>query len=115
MKRALFAVVLAACLPLTALAQPVHNEDLDAKLDRVLSVLEGFRHRLDALEKRVDDGLWFDRVGDVAFIDKVRLYGPPRWKEESETAIGAGNPLKFWAYVFVPRGIDTSAKAPLLV
>ena len=64
-------------------------QDVDAKLDEIIQTLDGFRHRLDALEKRIDDGLWFDRVGDVAHIDKVRLWGPPRWKEESPTAIGA--------------------------
>jgi len=104
----LLAVV--AC-PLAAPAE----DDVNAKLDRILDTLDGFRHRLDRLEKIVDDGLWFDRVGDVADIDKVRLWGPPRWKEESDTAIGAGQPLKFWAYVFIPRDHDREAKAPLLV
>ena len=51
----------------------------------------------------------------MAVIDKVRLYGPPRWKEESDTAIGAGNPVKFYAYIFFPRDLDTTQKAPLLV
>ena len=90
-------------------------KSIAAQLDGIAGTLDGFRHRLDALEKKVDDGLWFDRLGDVALIDKVRLYGPPRWKEDSETAIGAGNPVKFWAYVFLPRNLDTGKKAPLLV
>ena len=90
-------------------------EAIAAKLDAIGATLDGYRHRLDALEKKVDDGLWFDRLGDVAVIDKVRLYGPPRWKEESDTAIGAGNPVKFWSYVFFPRDLDTSSKVPLLV
>jgi len=59
--------------------------------------------------------LWYDRIGEVAVIDKVRLYGPPRWKEASETAIGAGDPVKFWAYVMLPRDLDTTKKVPLLV
>jgi dipeptidyl aminopeptidase/acylaminoacyl peptidase len=67
------------------------------------------------LLKAVDDALWFDRVGDVAHIDKVRLWGPARWKEESRTAIGAGQPLKFWAYVFLPRDLDRGRPAPLLI
>ncbi|MCP4571095.1 MAG: S9 family peptidase [bacterium] len=94
---------------------PATLEGVAASLDRLHSTLDGFRHRLDALEKKVDDGLWFDRLGDVAVIDKVRIYGPPRWKEKSDTAIGAGNPLKFWCYAFFPRDLDTSRKAPLLV
>lgn len=90
-------------------------DSVTARLESIAKTLDGFGHRLDMLEKKIDDGLWFDRLGDVAVIDKVRLYGPPRWKEESETAIGAGNPVKFWAYVFLPRDLDTSRKAPLLV
>lgn len=35
-------------------------------------------YRLDMLQKSIDDVLWFDRVGDVAFIDKVYIVGPPR-------------------------------------
>ena len=46
-----------------------HNESLD--------------HRLDELEKVIDDVLWYHKVGDVAFIDKVRLTGPPLWKEKN--------------------------------
>ncbi len=103
------------CLLLIVSAPVAAHDEVDAKLDRILDVLDGFRHRLDQLEKRIDDGLWFDRVGDVAAIDKVRLWGPPRWKEDSDTAIGAGQPLKIWAYVFIPRQLDRKAKAPLLV
>jgi len=106
------------CTLLVVVAGPLAaqvEDDANAKLDRIIDTLDGFRHRLDRLEKIVDDGLWFDRVGDVATIDKVRLWGPPRWKEESDTAIGAGQPLKFWAYVFIPRDQDRKAKAPLLV
>lgn len=106
-------LALIAVLPLTAAAQS--NTDLDAKLDKVLGAFESLDHRLDALQKQVDDGLWFDRLGDVATVEKVRLWGPPKWKEESPTAIGAGNPVKFWAYVFVPRGHDRKTSTPLLV
>ena len=118
--RLLSVFCLIAMLPATPVAAgddatPPTLEGVAAGLDRVLGALDGFRHRLDVLEKKVDDGLWFDRLGDVAVIDKVRIYGPPRWKEESETAIGAGNPVKFWCYTFFPKDLDTSRKAPLLV
>ncbi len=110
-----FAVLL-LLIALPAFAQTtVDAQDVDTKLDRVLKAFESLNHRLDALEKRVDDGLWFDRIGDVATVEKVRLYGPPKWKEESPTAIGAGNPLKFWAYVFIPLDHDRKSSAPLLI
>jgi len=78
-----------------------HNEDLD--------------HRLDALEKMIDDLVWWERVGGAAFIDKVYMYGPPLAREENPTAQGAGNPVKFWSYVFIPRSVDYSKKYPLIV
>jgi dienelactone hydrolase len=119
MKTTLTFLLLALLLPVAAAAgddtTPATLEGVAAAMDRILGTLDGFRHRLDMLEKKVDDGLWFDRVGDVAIIDKVRIYGPPRWKEESDTAIGAGNPVKFWCYTFFPRDLDTTKKAPLLV
>jgi len=72
-------------------------------------------HRLDVLQKQVDDLLWFERLGDAAFIDKVYITGPPLAHEENPTAQGAGNPVKFWSYVFIPRSVDPSKKYPLIV
>jgi dipeptidyl aminopeptidase/acylaminoacyl peptidase len=76
---------------------------------------ENLEHRLDVLEKNIDDIIWFQRVGDVAFIDKVFMTGPPKWKELDTTAPGAGNPVKFWSYVFIPKDIDFNKKYPLIV
>src|SRR5512145_1729511 len=72
-------------------------------------------HRLDQLEKAVDDLLWYQKVGDVAVIDKVFHYGPPPAQVKNPTAMGAMNPVKFWSYVFIPRNIDRGRKHPLLV
>ncbi len=76
---------------------------------------ELLNHRLDQLEKAVDDILWYNKVGDVANIDKVLIVGPPPAKVPNPTAMGAYNPLKFWAYVFIPTKIDRSKKYPLIV
>jgi len=83
--------------------------------DSALRVLEDYEHRIDELEKAVDDILWYQRVGDVAFIDKVFIVGPPPAKVKSPEIRGANNPLKFWSYVFIPRSIDRTKKYPLLV
>lgn len=72
-------------------------------------------HRLDEVQKLVDDVVWFNRVGDVAFIDKVYIYGPPPANVKNSTAMGANNPVKFWSYVFIPKNIDPNKKYPLLV
>ena len=72
-------------------------------------------HYLDVLEREIDDILWYQRVGDVANIDMVYSYGPPLLKEENPTGQGAGNPVKFWSYVFIPKNIDVGKKYPLIV
>jgi|TARA_B100001971_G_C18226096_1_gene560512 dipeptidyl aminopeptidase/acylaminoacyl peptidase len=94
------------------------QENTDA-LKTVISNLEGInstlRHRIDVLEKNIDDLMWFQRLGDIAYIDKLYMTGPPLWKEKNKNAQGAGNPTKFWSYVFIPKNIDPSQKYPLIV
>lgn len=95
------------------LAQNTSEKDeIIKKLDQQL---EYTQHRLDVLEKNIDDILWYNKVGDIAFIDKSYIYGPPLAKEENPTAMGAGNPVKFWTYIFIPKDIDPAKKYPLLV
>ncbi len=72
-------------------------------------------HQLDVLAKKIDDVLWYERVGDVAVVEKARIYGPPRWKEENPTGVNAGNPVKFYTYLFTPKNFDDAGKLPLLV
>ncbi len=91
------------------------DENKDAIIEKLNDQLEYLNHRLDRLEKISDDILWYNKVGDIAFIDKVYIYGPPKWKEENPTAQGAGNPVKFWTYTFIPKDIDPLKKYPLIV
>ena len=85
------------------------------KIDSLKSNDQNLQHRIDVLEKIIDDIIWFQRVGTVAFIDKVYMTGPPLRKEENPTGLGAGNPVKFWAYVFIPKNINFNNKYPLIV
>ncbi|NLA25113.1 MAG: S9 family peptidase [Bacteroidales bacterium] len=100
-------------IAISAFAQ--NTEDLKSQIDQLIEVNKNLNHRLDVLEKIADDNLWFNRVGDVAFIDKAFIYGPPPANIKNPTAVGANNPLKFWTYVFLPKNIDYSKKYPLLV
>jgi dipeptidyl aminopeptidase/acylaminoacyl peptidase len=95
-------------------AQPGNTELMNA-IQSASRNFEAVDHRLDILEKKIDDLLWFDRVGDVAYVDKIYITGPPPANESNPTGQGAGNPLKFWSYVFIPRDTDPSKKYPLLV
>jgi dipeptidyl aminopeptidase/acylaminoacyl peptidase len=85
----------------------------------VISKLENdnveLNHRLDQLQKMVDDNLWFNRLGEFAYVDKVYICGPPPAKVKNPTAMGAKNPVKFWSYIFIPKNIDMTKKYPLLV
>ncbi len=91
---------------------PPKPESTNQALEQINSTLY---HRLDVLEKRIDDLLWYEKVGDIAYIDKLYITGPPLWKEKNPNAQGAGNPTKFWTYVFIPKNIDPSKKYPLIV
>ena len=76
------------------------------------------RHSFDVVNKKLEDILLFDKVGDVAWIDKVRLAGPPRANRKP-----TGNPfhdelldndLVFHAYVFIPKKARQNRKYPLV-
>jgi dipeptidyl aminopeptidase/acylaminoacyl peptidase len=106
----LTAAALATCAMLGHAGE--NDETTLADLERRLA---NAVHERDVLAKLVDDVLWTQRVGDVAVVEKVRIYGPPKWREDNPNGIGAGNPVKFYAYLFTPRDFDDAGKLPLLV
>lgn len=114
------ATVLAAALtvalvtPLAARAE-TEVEALQKKVDALQKSVDDQRYDFDQLMKKVDDVLWFDRVGDVAIVDKVYLTGPPNPHEDPTYGIAnERHPFRFWCYTFVPRKLGAK-KAPLLV
>jgi len=109
----LFIIIVIATVPGQVLAQG--KESKDEIIERMGSQISNLRHSLDQLGKGIDDILWYQKVGDVAHVDKVTMTGPSLWKEKNETAQGYGNPLIFSSYVFVPKDIDPSKKYPLIV
>ncbi len=98
-------------IPSLLLAQ----EELKKDIESLKKYNKNLEHRLDVLEKSIDDVLWFQRAGDLAFIDKIFMTGPPKWKEKNPDGQGAGNPVKIWSYVFIPKNIDINKKYPLIV
>lgn len=90
-------------------------DELKLQIEQLNQQIEQLNHQFNTVNKNIDDVLWYHKVGDVAFIDKVYIYGPPKWKEENPTAQGAGNPVNFWSYVFIPRNVDPAKKYPLIV
>jgi dipeptidyl aminopeptidase/acylaminoacyl peptidase len=90
----------------------IPNSDLFDEIKDLKEYNERLEHRIDVLYKRIDDITWYHKVGDIAFYDKLYMTGPPLRKEKNPTAQGAGNPVKFWSYVFIPINIDTEKKYP---
>ncbi|MEM7104021.1 MAG: prolyl oligopeptidase family serine peptidase [Bacteroidota bacterium] len=97
------------------------NEELQKELETVTKKLNDMRHKFDQLEKSIDDLLWYERVGDIAHIDKVELTGPPLGKDRKvnlgsqDEHIYKTSPLRFKAYVFIPLNTDPEKKYPMLV
>jgi dipeptidyl aminopeptidase/acylaminoacyl peptidase len=110
-----FVLLIFLCFGFSSLHAQSNNESTELKAIKQQN--ESLRHRLDTLEKQIDDLHWFNRFRDVAFVDKVYIFGPPlsKQQEKNPTAQGAGNPVKFWSYVFIPKGIEYSKRYPLIV
>jgi len=114
MKKKVLITLLVSGLFLASYSQPGTVELMEA-VKRVNADIDNLSHRFDVLEKKIDDVQWYNKVGDIAYIDKVYMTGPPLAVERNPTGQGAGNPVKFWSYVFIPKDADPSKKYPLLV
>ncbi len=122
MKASLKIMYLAGCLSLMLFIQTpsslvAQNNDsiLLKEISSLKSMIKNTSHTYDQIIKKVDDLMWRDMLGDIAFVDKVRLAGPPRWKAKKKDDRFAANPLQFYTYVFVPKNINTTKKYPLIV
>lgn len=88
----------------------------EARLKRVEGRLAGLHWQLDSLRKAADDQLWFQRLSDVAIVDKVTYTGPPDPRGEETYGIkNERHPLKIQQYVFVPRKAEKGRRMPLIV
>lgn len=102
------------CTPAGVNAQ-VSNEKLLENQEQLMEMIGDLRYRFDVVEKVVDDVMWHQVVGDVAYIDKLFMAGPPPRGAEEATTLSGTNPIKFWTYVFIPKDIDPEKEYPLVV
>ncbi len=100
---------------ITAFTLQAQQSGIEEKLNNLEQDFEYLQHSLQQIGKAIDDIYWYQKVGDVAHIDKVYMTGPPLRREKNPTAQGAGNPVKFWSYIFIPKNLDAGKKYPLLV
>lgn len=116
MKKLMFlGMALCSTVLFSSRLQSQSTEELQEQIEALNHQISSMEHTFDVLNKKIDDILWFKKLEDVAFVDKVYIYGPPKWKEENPDAQGAGNPVKFWTYTIIPKNIDPAKKYPLIV
>jgi dipeptidyl aminopeptidase/acylaminoacyl peptidase len=107
---ALFLFCALALQPLAAQETPE-----EAQLKRIENRVNGLDWELDAVRKAADDRLWFQRLSDVALVDKVTYTGPPNPRGQETYGIkNERHPLKIQQYVFIPRKAE-GRKLPLIV
>lgn len=104
---------------LTGFCNYIYSQENVSGLKKDIEFLQksnrNLHHTIDVLQKKMDDILWYHKVGDIAHIDKIYMTGPPNPHEKNPTGQGYGNPTKFWSYIFIPKSIDPSKKYPLMV
>jgi dipeptidyl aminopeptidase/acylaminoacyl peptidase len=102
-------------LPATLTLRAQGPQD-EVRLKHVEKEVDGLRWEMDALRKAADDQLWFQRLSDLAVVDKVTYTGPPNPKGEETYGIkNERHPLKIQQYVFIPRKAEAGRKLPLIV
>jgi dipeptidyl aminopeptidase/acylaminoacyl peptidase len=87
----------------------------DSVQEQVKNLEEALNFTEQKLAKQINDLIWFQRLGEVADIDKVRYTGPPPRVTNNPTGQGAGNEIIVAAYTFIPKKFASSGKLPLLV
>ena len=109
----LFSLLLPLIQPCLADTGETSDKERLAALEKRLDSLV---FDVDRVMKKVDDLLWFERIGDLAEIDKVFIPTVPN--PHGKETYGISNerhPFKMYAYVFVPRSLDRSRRHPLLM
>jgi len=115
-RRRVFGSILALVVLVTPHPTTAQTSDDVQEIKELLERhIENLEHQLAVVNRRIDDIMFFHRVGDIADIDIVSFTGPPPRYEPNPTAQGAGNPLRLSAYVFIPKNLDRSKKQPLIV
>jgi dipeptidyl aminopeptidase/acylaminoacyl peptidase len=111
---AVLAIALGHYMPCSA-----QNSKTNKAITRLQTAVKEQSHEFDVLDKKLEDLLWFDKTGDVAYISKVRIAGPPVHNPK-KTGHKFGdqfreNDVIFYAYVFIPRTTKANKQYPLIV
>jgi dipeptidyl aminopeptidase/acylaminoacyl peptidase len=106
-------MLLISFFTLTAFAQQSEARTEDATQQRLRALEERLSFIEQRLNKQLDDLMFYQQLGDIAEIDKVKYTGPPPRVIPNPTGQGAGNPVIVNAYTFIPK--KHSGRVPLIV
>ncbi|HEY6169913.1 MAG TPA: S9 family peptidase, partial [Verrucomicrobiae bacterium] len=76
---------------------------------------EALGHTQTLLARQLNELIWFQRLSDVAFVDKVRFTGPPPRTTNNPTPPSGSNEVIVSALTFLPRDVSRSKRLPLIV
>jgi len=102
-------------IPLPGPAQTNPTSPEAAAAERIKELEKSLNYVEQKLAKQIGDLMWFQRLGDIAEIDKVRFTGPPARVTNNPTGQGAGNEIIVTAYTFLPKKVPARTRLPLLV
>ena len=112
---ATIALMSAVAFSAAVTAQPA-PEQVALQLKQLQQAQEDLDHRLDELAKAIDDVAWFQRVGDVAVVDKWRIAGPPAANPEEPDGPGRRQPGQvLHLHVRAAKDRKPGEKLPLLI
>lgn len=116
MKKLIFSIIIIFTAQSVLQAQDISTAT-SKDIEQLQKQINNLRYTSDRLQKGIDDLLMYDKFGDVAYIDKVHITGPPKPDrvEKNKDRQGYGNPFRFPTYIFIPKNIDASKKYPLIV
>ncbi|MEZ4904836.1 MAG: hypothetical protein R2822_25345 [Spirosomataceae bacterium] len=98
MKKLYFLCLLAMMVSVSFAQSPDVAERIKALEDRLQFLDQG-------LGKTIDDLLWYQKVGDVAIIDKVRYTSKPPHVVKNPTGQGATIPSLFLPIPLYPKNL----------
>lgn len=107
-------LLLVCCSTLAFLYMNTKNE-----IGSLSNQISNQTHQFGIIKKKVEDTQWYNLVGDIAYIDKVRLAGPPHHNPKKTNVPffdkHLNNDVIFYSYVFIPKNIDINKQYPLIV
>ena len=82
---------------------------------RLRSLEEGLGHTDAKLSRQLNELLWFQRLNDLARVDKIRFAGPPPPDTNGIAPPHGSNDVVISAMTFLPRDRSATDRLPLIV